>query len=88
MPFILPPSNESERCSDNGPYLDPTTCEELKFNWAIVCGLYNADIASSQVFDSEAEARIALPIGSVFRYSEANIDGVPSPNNSTLGLIA
>jgi hypothetical protein len=39
-----------------------------------------------EIFNSEEEAYTNLGENKRFRYSIANLDGVPSPNNSALGL--
>lgn len=44
------------------------------------------DLSKIAEFDSLAQASVSLGINKYFRWSEINIDGVPSPNGSQLGV--
>ena len=45
-----------------------------------------SELKKLRVFNSRSEATEALGEGRQFRYAEANTDGVPSPNNSVIGI--
>lgn len=49
--------------------------------------LNGVDFTTVAAYSEESVARLALPSGTLFRWSENNLDGVSSPNNTTIGLI-